>query len=181
MCSFLLLLRTKRCLGLVKQQKNKEFDMLYDIWRIREFRVGTHSISPWNLHTPHFCFPGIPFNLLFNSITYMFLSFFNVYIFTTFSISFNFLHVPVSRKSGRSAGLFWGQYLWMTQTPLFANIAELSALNVFTFLSSRFTVVSAPFKVIVRKTNQLTCHSFTGDLYIKKEWCTPPFRLRGRL
>ena len=53
----------------------------------------------------------------------------------------------------------------MAQTPLFANIAELSALSVFTFLSSRFTVVSVPFKVIVPKTNQLTCHSFTGDLY----------------
>ena len=53
----------------------------------------------------------------------------------------------------------------MAQTPLLANIAELSALNVFTFLSSRFTVVSVPFKVIVPKTSQLTCHSFTGDLY----------------
>ena len=53
----------------------------------------------------------------------------------------------------------------MAQTPLFANISELSALNVFTFLSSLFTVVSVPFKVIVPKTNQLTCHSFTGDLY----------------
>ena len=29
----------------------------------------------------------------------------------------------------------------MAQTPLIANIAELSALNVLTFLSSRFTVV----------------------------------------
>ena len=54
----------------------------------------------------------------------------------------------------------------MTQTPLFANIAKLSALNVFTFLSSCFTVVSVPFKIIVPKTNQLTCHSFTEDLYI---------------
>ena len=54
----------------------------------------------------------------------------------------------------------------MAQTQLFANIAELSALSVFTFLSSRFTVVSVPFKVIVLKTNQLTCHSFTGDLYL---------------
>ena len=55
----------------------------------------------------------------------------------------------------------------MAQTPLFANIAELSALNVFTFLTSRFTVVSVPFEVIAPKTNQLTCHSFTGDLYVK--------------
>ena len=54
----------------------------------------------------------------------------------------------------------------MAQTQLFANVAELSALSVFTFLSSRFTVVSVPFKVIVLKTNQLTCHSFTGDLYM---------------
>ena len=54
----------------------------------------------------------------------------------------------------------------MVQTPLFSNIAELSALNVFTFLSSSFTVVSVPFRVIVPKTNQLTCHSFTGDLYV---------------
>ena len=53
----------------------------------------------------------------------------------------------------------------MAQTPLFANIAELSELNVFTFLSSCFTVVSVPFKVIVPKIKQLTCHSFTGDLY----------------
>ena len=29
----------------------------------------------------------------------------------------------------------------MTQAPLFANIAELSALNVFTFLSNRCTVL----------------------------------------
>ena len=57
----------------------------------------------------------------------------------------------------------------MAQTPLFANIAELSALSVFTLLSSRFTVVSVPFKVIFPKTNQLTCHSFTGDLYIDRE------------
>ena len=55
----------------------------------------------------------------------------------------------------------------MAQTLLFANIAELSALNVFTFLSSRFTEVSVPFKVIVPKTNQLTCHSFAGDLYLR--------------
>ena len=54
----------------------------------------------------------------------------------------------------------------MAQIPLFANIAELSALNVFTFQSSRFTAVSVPFKVIFSKTNQLTYHSFTGDLYI---------------
>ena len=51
----------------------------------------------------------------------------------------------------------------MAQTPLFANIAELSALNVFTFLSSRFTVHSVRAKIIVPKTNQLTCHSFTED------------------
>ena len=55
----------------------------------------------------------------------------------------------------------------MAQTPLFADIAELSALNVFTFLSSRFTVVFVSFKVIVPKISQLTCHSFTGDLYLK--------------
>ena len=55
----------------------------------------------------------------------------------------------------------------MAQTPLFATIAELSALNVFTFLSSRFTVVHVPFKVVLPKTNQMTCHSFTGDLYIR--------------
>ena len=54
----------------------------------------------------------------------------------------------------------------MTQAPLFANIAELYTLSVFTFLSSRFTVASAPFKVIAQKTNQLTCHSFTEDLYL---------------
>ena len=54
----------------------------------------------------------------------------------------------------------------MAQTPFFANIAELSALSVFTFLSSRFTVVSV-FKVIFSKINQLTCHSFTGDLYMR--------------
>ena len=53
----------------------------------------------------------------------------------------------------------------MAQTPLFANIAELSALNVFTFLSSRFTKLSVPFKVIVPKANQLTCNFFTGDVY----------------
>ena len=53
----------------------------------------------------------------------------------------------------------------MAQTPSFANIAELFTLNVLTFLSSRFTVVSAPFKVVVQNTNQLTCHSFIGDLY----------------
>ena len=41
----------------------------------------------------------------------------------------------------------------MAKTPLFANIAELSALNVFTFLSSRFTVVYVSFKAIVPKTN----------------------------
>ena len=55
----------------------------------------------------------------------------------------------------------------MAQTPLFANIAELSALNVFTYLSSRFTVVYVPFKAFAPKTNQLTCHFFTGDLYIR--------------
>ena len=55
----------------------------------------------------------------------------------------------------------------MAQTLLFANIAELSALSVLTILSSRFSVVSVPFKVIVLKTSQLTCHSFTGDLYIR--------------
>ena len=57
----------------------------------------------------------------------------------------------------------------MAQTPLFANIAELSTLDVFTFLLSRFTVVSVPFKVVEwhPKTNQLTCHSFTGDRYAK--------------
>ena len=55
----------------------------------------------------------------------------------------------------------------MAQTPLFANIAELSALSVFAFLSSRFAVLSVLFKVIVPKTNQLTCHSFTGDLYVR--------------
>ena len=48
----------------------------------------------------------------------------------------------------------------MVQTSLFANIAALSALNVFTFISSRLTadihVTSVPFKVIVPKTNQLT-------------------------
>ena len=38
--------------------------------------------------------------------------------------------------------------------------------NVFTFLSSRFTLGSGQFKLIVPKTNQLTCHSFTGDLYV---------------
>ena len=54
----------------------------------------------------------------------------------------------------------------MAQTQLFANIAELSALNVFTFPSSRFTVLYVPLKVIVPKTNQLSCHSFTGDLCI---------------
>ena len=54
----------------------------------------------------------------------------------------------------------------MAQTPSFANIAELSALNVFTFLSISFTIVSVSFKVIVPKTSQLTCHSFTGDLHI---------------
>ena len=53
----------------------------------------------------------------------------------------------------------------MAQTPLFVNVAELSALNVFTFLSSRFTKLSVPFKVIVPKASQLTCYSFTGDLY----------------
>ena len=53
----------------------------------------------------------------------------------------------------------------MAQTLLLVNIAELSTLNVFTFLSSRFTVVSVPLKVIVPKINQLTYHSFTGDLY----------------
>ena len=52
----------------------------------------------------------------------------------------------------------------MAHTPLFANIAERSALNVFTFLSS--PVVPVPFIVIVPKANQLTCHSFTGDLYM---------------
>ena len=55
----------------------------------------------------------------------------------------------------------------MVQTLLFANIAELSALNVFTFLSSSFAVVSMPFRDIVPKTNQLTCYSFTGDLYVR--------------
>ena len=54
----------------------------------------------------------------------------------------------------------------MAQAPLFANIAELTALNVFTFLSSCFTVVSVSFKVIVSKTEQLTCHSLTGDLSV---------------
>ena len=34
----------------------------------------------------------------------------------------------------------------MAQTPLFANIAELSELNVFTFISSHFTVVYVPFQ-----------------------------------
>ena len=29
------------------------------------------------------------------------------------------------------------------------------------------TAVSVPFKVIVLKTSQLTCHPFTGDLYIQ--------------
>ena len=38
--------------------------------------------------------------------------------------------------------------------------------KLFTFLSSRFTVVSVPFKNVVSKTNQLTCHSFTGDLHM---------------
>ena len=54
----------------------------------------------------------------------------------------------------------------MAQKPLLANIAELSTLNVFTFISIRFTALSVPFKVIVPKTNQLTCHSFTGDQYL---------------
>ena len=49
---------------------------------------------------------------------------------------------------------------------MFANIAELYALSGSTFLSSRFTVVSVPFKVIVPNTKELTCHSFTGDLYL---------------
>ena len=55
----------------------------------------------------------------------------------------------------------------MAQPPIFANIVELSTLSVFASLSSRFAVVSVPFKVIVPKTNQLTFHSFTGDLYVK--------------
>ena len=35
----------------------------------------------------------------------------------------------------------------MAQTPLFANSADLSALNVLTFVSSRFIVVSVRFLV----------------------------------
>ena len=31
---------------------------------------------------------------------------------------------------------------------------------------NEYNVVSVPFKVIVPNTSQLTCHSFTGDLYI---------------
>ena len=54
----------------------------------------------------------------------------------------------------------------MPETLLYTNIAEQSALNVFTFLSSGFNAVFEPFKCIVPKRNQLTCHSFTEDLYI---------------
>ena len=54
----------------------------------------------------------------------------------------------------------------MAQTQLFANIVELSAQTYSHFYQVFFTVVSVPFKVIVPKPNQLTCHSFTGDLYI---------------
>ena len=57
----------------------------------------------------------------------------------------------------------------MTQAPfaLLANIAELSALCKRLHISIKsFTLVSVPFKVIAPKANQLTCHPFTGDLYI---------------
>ena len=66
----------------------------------------------------------------------------------------------------------------MAQTSLFAKIDELPALNVFTFVSSRFTVLSVPFKVIVPKTNQLTCHSFSGDLYVMIQLITRIVRIR---
>ena len=55
----------------------------------------------------------------------------------------------------------------MTQTPLFANIAILSALNVNTFLSSRFTVVSVPFKV-----NSYCHQNKPADLLLFLETCT---------
>ena len=59
----------------------------------------------------------------------------------------------------------------MTKTLPQNDLIEMLRSLVRTVRQCLQTTVSVPFKVIVPKTNQLTCHSFTGDRYFQSDIC----------